>query len=79
MATAAMQQMPHGTSHATSYKEGGKCYDEYQLAVLKGFTHTHYIPDVPPIWPMFQHTKHMDTHRNNIIRKMKEWAALLDI
>ena len=64
---------------SSSYEEGGKFYDTYQLAVLKGFSHTHHIPDVPLIWPMFQHTKHMDTHRDNIKRKMKEWAARPDI
>ena len=72
---AALQPVPATSIVAASYEEGGKFYDEYQLAILKGFSHTHQIALVPPIWPMFQHTKHMDTHRDNILRKMKEWAV----
>ena len=68
------------TSHfpadpSMSYEEGGKHYDKYQLAIIKGFAHTHLLNEVPTIWPMFQHTKHMDTHKDNIKRKMIEWAT----
>ena len=72
---AALQPAPATSTVGSSYEEGGKFYDEYQLAILKGFAHTHQVAHVPPIWPMFQHTKHMDTHRDNILRKMKEWAT----
>lgn len=76
---AALQPVPAASTIASSYEEGGKFYDEYQLAILKGFAHTHQISLVPPIWPMFQHTKHMDTHRDNILRKMKQWAMRPEI
>jgi hypothetical protein len=65
------------TSHdpAASYEEGRKKYDEYQLAILKGFSHTHLPSEIPRVWPMFQHTKHMDTHRDNILWSMDSWAT----
>ena len=75
MASVAAAMQPQvAPDRASSYEEGGKFYDGYQLAVLKGFAHTHHIPSVPQIWPMFQHTKHTDTHRDNIKRLMREWA-----
>ena len=59
---------------STNYDHGGRDYDEFQLAILKGFAHTARIEEVPQIWPMFQYTKHMDAHRDNIKRKMTDWA-----
>jgi hypothetical protein len=56
------------------YDSGGRDYDEFQLAILKGFTHTHNIADITQIWPLFQYTKHMDAHRENIKRRMTLWA-----
>ena len=62
------------TSSTTAYEEGGRYYDDFQLAVLRGFSHTHDVTKIPAIWPLFQYTKHMDTHRDNIKRKMEDWA-----
>ena len=72
---AATLQPQQPTRDSTSaYEEGGRYYDDFQLAVLRGFSHTHDITKLQPIWPMFQMTKHMDTHRDNIKRKMLDWA-----
>ena len=73
---AASLQPPQTTrgDSTTAYEEGGKYYDDFQLAVIKGFSHTHDANQVQQIWPMFQMTKHMDTHRDNIKRKMVDWA-----
>ena len=60
---------------ATAYEEGGELYDIYQLSVLQGFAHIHLPTEVPKIWPTFQHTEHMDTHRDNICRQMDMWAT----
>ena len=62
------------TSQATNYEEGGKFYDAYQLAVLQGFAHSPTVAGVPPIWALFQHTKHIDTHIDNIKKSMMEWS-----
>lgn len=78
-AAAALPQHGSGPGHhsdpASAYEEGGKKYDEYQQAILKGFAHTHELKDVPRIWGAFQSTKHMDTHRDNITRAMAVWAT----
>jgi hypothetical protein len=59
---------------ASAYKEGGRNYDKYQLAVVWGFLHSHDLSDVQQIWALFQTTKHTETHRNNLKRKMARWA-----
>jgi hypothetical protein len=78
-AAAALPQHNTGPSlHSdpvSAYEEGGKKYDEYQQAILKGFAHTHEQNEVPRIWGAFQSTKHMDTHRDNITRAMMVWAT----
>jgi hypothetical protein len=75
---ASLQPHPVAATHqhdpATMYDTGGREYDEFQLATLKGFTHSHNISDIPQIWPLFQYTKHMDAHRENIKRRMTTWA-----
>ncbi len=65
-------------SSGAHYEEGGRNYDEFQLAVLRGFAHTSDMAQVPTIWSMFQHTKHMDTHKDNIRRCMNRWATTVD-
>ena len=61
-------------AQASNYEEGGKFYDSYQLAILQGFAHTPTVAGVPPIWALFQHTKHVDTHMDNIKKAMMEWS-----
>ena len=76
---AAAALNPSNTDHATeSYEDGGKKYDEFQLAILMGFSHSHDVTGVPRTWARFQYTKNMDTHRDNIKRKMIEWATSED-
>ena len=74
---AALQPTPPAPASydpATSYDNGGKDYDEFQIAILKGFSHSHRIGDIPKIWPMFQYTKNIENHRDNIKREMVSWA-----
>ena len=74
---AALQPVQPTVSHhesATGFENGGKEYDEFQVAILRGFAHSHNIADIPKIWPMFQYTKHIETHRDNIRREMIHWA-----
>ena len=59
---------------ASAYEEGGRNYDKYQLAVVRGFSHTHEFTGIQKIWALFQTTKHVETHRNNIKRTMAHWA-----
>ena len=74
-AAAALNPQPRApTGDSTTYEDGGKYYDAYQLAVIQGFSHTASLAGIPPIWALFQHTKHLDTHRDNIKRKMVAWA-----
>jgi hypothetical protein len=61
-------------AQASNYEEGGKFYDSYQLAILQGFAHTPTVTGVPPIWALFQHTKHINTHMDNIKKAMMEWS-----
>ncbi len=59
---------------ASAYEDGGRNYDKYQLAVVRGFSHTHEFSGIQQFWALFQTTKHTETHRNNIKRKMARWA-----
>ena len=59
---------------ATLYDQGGRDYDEFQVAILRGFSHSYNISDIPPVWQLFQYTKQVDTHRDNVKRHMKTWA-----
>ncbi len=74
-AAASMNPAAPRADGSSAYEEGGKNYDEFQLAVLRGFAHTHMINFIPPIWPMFQYSKHIDSHRDNLRRKMIEWSV----
>jgi hypothetical protein len=47
------QEKQLSSDMAMSYEEGAKHYNEYQLAIFKGFAHTHLLNEVPLIWPMF--------------------------
>ena len=62
----------------TSYELGGRLYDKFQMAIVKGFTHVHNIADVPAIWALFQYTKHLETHKETLRRKMMAWATTTD-
>jgi hypothetical protein len=59
---------------STLYDHGGRDYDEFQVAVLKGFAHTTNIGEIPAVWPQFQRSKHIEGHRDHIRRKMLDWA-----
>lgn len=74
-AAAALNLLQSTTRGLLAYEEGGKPYDNFQLAVLRGFSHTDKITQIPRIWPYFQQSKHMDTHKDNIRRQMVEWAT----
>lgn len=76
-AAAAMKPAPVDDPD-TSYEFGGRLYDKFQLAIIKGFAHVHAIADVPAIWAMFQYTKHLETHKETLRRKMIAWATTTD-
>jgi hypothetical protein len=46
-----------------------------QMATVKGFAHVYDLADVPSIWALFQYTKHLETHKDNLRRKMMVWAT----
>jgi hypothetical protein len=72
---AAMQLAATAAANEViSYDKGGKYYDKFQLAVLQGFSHLPDLSGVQQIWALFQFTKHSDTHKNNIKKKMARWA-----
>ncbi len=80
IASVAASLQPHhptqsGGDPASLYDQGSQDYDEFQVATLQGFSHSHNISDIPPIWLLFQYTKQLDTHRDNIKRHMKSWAT----
>jgi hypothetical protein len=59
---------------STLYDHGRRDYDEFQVAVLKGFSHTTNIGDIPAVWPQFQRSKHIEGHWDHIQQKMHDWA-----
>ena len=75
-AAAALQPLPRPATFGdnTASEDGGKFYDSYQLAVIQGFSNSPSVAGIQPIWALFQHTKHLDTHRDNLKRKMIAWA-----
>jgi hypothetical protein len=73
-AAAAMKPPPSDPTD-TEYERGGVNYDKFQLAIIKGFAHTADITGVPVIWALFQYTKNLETHKDNLRRKMVAWAT----
>lgn len=73
-AAAALKPAPADVSEA-DYERGGVFYDKFQLAVLQGFAHAPTLAGVPVIWVWFQYSKTMETHKDNLRRKMSEWAT----
>ena len=74
---AAAMHPPLPQQHANqpvAYDEGGKVYDPYQLTILQGFSHAPTMAGIQPIWSLFQATKHLDTHKDNLKKKMKDWG-----
>ncbi len=59
---------------STLYNQGGRDYDEFQVAILKGFAHTSNIDDIPSVWQLFQQSKHIEGHRDLIKCRMIDWA-----
>ena len=45
------------------------------MAVVQGFAHVEDITGVPIVWALFQYTKNLETHKENVKRKMVEWAT----
>lgn len=75
-ASAAAAMKPSSADDAdTSYELGGRLYDKFQMATVKGFAHVYDLGDVPAIWALFQYTKHLETHKDNLRRKMMAWAT----
>ena len=77
-ATAAASMKQPVVDANASYEDGGLGYDEFQMAVIQGFAHVDDITGVPIIWALFQYTKNLDTHKENLKRKMAEWATSTD-
>ena len=75
---AAAIKPPPSDDPDTAYEFGGKLYDKFQMAAVKGFAHVHDLGDVPSIWALFQYTKHLETHKDNLRRKMLAWATTTD-
>lgn len=73
-AAAAMKPATTDDDPNASYEFGGKLYDKFQMATVKGFAHVYDLADVPAIWALFQYTKHLETHKDNLRRKMQDWA-----
>ena len=74
-ASAAAAWKPPQTDDAdVSYESGGRNYDGFQMAMIKGFAHVPEIAEVPALWALFQYTKHLETHKSNLRRKMAAWA-----
>ena len=73
-AAAAIQPVVADPAPST-YEDGGKYYDKFQLAILMGFAQTDDVANIPRIWASFQYTKNMDTHKDNIKRGMMDWAT----
>lgn len=59
----------------TAYESGGTPFDKFQIAALQGFAHAPDITGVPVIWALFQSTKVMEAHKDNIRRRMVQWAT----
>lgn len=74
-AAAALKTPTTDASGALEESSGGVEYDKFQIAALQGFLHAHYITGVPIIWAMFQQTKNIETHKDNLRRKMEAWAT----
>ncbi len=73
---AAMQPQTLPGTHTTTsaVDDGGKPYNPFQLAILQGFSHSPTPAQLPPIWALFTTTKHLDTHKDNLKKKMRSWA-----
>ena len=77
MVNVAAAMHPHAPVTVTggsTLEEGGKPYDPFQLAIIQGFSHSTTPATIPPIWALFTTTKHIDTHKDNLKKKMKLWA-----
>lgn len=78
-ASAAASLKPPSVEDAdTSYELGGRLYDKFQMAAVRGFAHVAEVTDLPAIWALFQYTKHLETHKDNLRRKMIAWATSVD-
>lgn len=73
-ATAAAAMRPDSDPRS-SFENGGSKYDEFQMAIIQGFAHVEDITGVPIIWALFQYTKSLDTHKDNVKRRMTKWAS----
>ena len=53
----------------------GKTYDQYQYAVIQGFSNCPTQAGLQPIWGLFTQTKNVDSVRLHIKAAMKRWAT----
>lgn len=49
-----------GTGNTTSKSGEGKMYDDFEVAIVKGFCRVNNVNQLPPIWTLFQSTKNVD-------------------
>ena len=59
--------------------EGGKQYDKFHFAVIKGFSHCHELSSLQPIWGLFAQTKSFDTLRLTIKESMLSWSRRYNV
>lgn len=59
----------------TSHENGGIGYDEFQLAIIQGLAQVEDVTGEPLTWALFQYSKNLDTHKDNLRRKMLELAT----
>ena len=75
-ATAAANFKPQLSDPAhVDYERGGVHYDKFQLAMVQGYAHAADITGVPVLWALFQYTKNIETHKDNLRRRMMAWAS----
>ena len=72
-AAAAMKPPPDPSD--TVSERGGVEYDPFQMAIIQGFAHAPDITGVPVLWGLFQYTKNLETHKDNLRRRMVAWSS----
>ena len=74
-ANAAAAMKPPSDPSDTVSDRGGTEYDQFQMAIIQGFAHAPTINGVPVLWGLFQYTKNLETHKDNLRRRMVAWAS----
>ena len=73
-AAASLKPPPSDPGEA-EYERGGVNYDKFQMAVVQGFAQASDLTGVLVLWALFQYTKNIETHKDNLRRKMMAWAS----